>query len=30
MDLVPGRYAVDKNNTAKQDWYVAYCAGWWS
>ena len=27
MDLTPGRYAVDKNNTADQDWYVRYAQG---
>ena len=24
MDLLPGRYEVDKNNTADKDWFVRY------
>jgi hypothetical protein len=27
LDLVPGRYTENKNNTARQDWYVQYIEG---
>ena len=27
LDLVPGRFAVDKNNTAEQDWFLKYVQG---
>ena len=27
MDLVPGRYEIDKNNTAEKDWFAKYTLG---
>ena len=27
LDLVPGRFSADKQNTAPQDWYVTYIQG---
>jgi len=27
LDLIPGRFEVDKNNTAEQDWFLRYVQG---